>query len=380
MGDNNEQEAADLDAMNDDDDDDDENHLFEVVYRGGRLDNEYDGEEIPLGVPHYNIPANVNIRLRIDVSITKIDKYACFDCRTITEVVFHNNVTDIGRGAFKNCYNLRRVVLLEGLLRVELQVFFNCTSLQQIVIPASVQFFGSYVFNECTSLARVVFTLRTTSIELGRGMFGGCSDLRFVSLPPNLQSIPAWFFWCCTSLTHLQIPPSVEEIGERAFDNSGIQAMNFSVGDDFMPGTIILPPNLQSIPPMCFLNCRSLAHIRIPPSVQQIGKWAMKGSDLRSIEIPETVIEIGREACSNCALLERVTFHSSTHLMMANNIFADCPLLSVITMYPWLWPTLFASMQGHPDFILQFFRQYQTQIFDFETPVVRRPLQRVRRR
>ena len=68
-----------------------------------------------------------------------------------------------------------------------------------------------------------------------------------------------------------------------------IQAMNVSVGDDFMPGVITLPPNLHSIPDCCFYDCKSLTHIRIPPSVQEIGAGALNGSDLRSILIPETV-------------------------------------------------------------------------------------------
>jgi len=50
MGDNNEQEAADFDAMNNDGD-----NLFEVIYRGGRLSNS----------TIYNIPANVFIRVSI---------------------------------------------------------------------------------------------------------------------------------------------------------------------------------------------------------------------------------------------------------------------------------------------------------------------------
>ena len=157
--------------------------------------------------------------------------------------------------------------------------------------------------------------------------------------------------------------------------------MNSSMGDDFLPGTIILPPNLQSVPRMCFYDCKSLTHIRIPLSVQQIGVSALSGSDLQSIVISHNVHQIDEEACSDCTSLERVTFHSSSNLTMANNILGNCPLLSVIKIYPWLWPKLFASMNGHPDFIIQFFRQYhQTQIFDFETPVVRRPLQRLRRR
>ena len=336
-----------------------------------RLDNDYDnddhvdGDPRPFGLPDYHIPADVKIRLLIDVSITKIDAYACYECRTLMEVVFHDNVTEIGPNAFAFCYNLPRVELAEGLLRVEVNVFFSCNSLREIVIPASVRLIDDDVFYGCDSLIRVVFAPRTTSVELGRRMFEGCSDLRFVTLPHNLQSIPDWFFLGCTSLTHLQLPVSVEQFGTCVFRESGIQAMNISMGDDFVPGTIILPPKLQSIPYYCFDKCKSLTNIRIPDSVQQIDERALSGSDLRSITIPNNVNQIGPYAFWNCLFLEKVTFHSSNNLMIEWNIFENCPLLSVIMMHPWMWPKLFVSMEDHPDFILKFFRQYQTQIFDF---------------
>merc|ERR1712238_495803 len=105
-----------------------------------------------------------------------------------------------------------------------------------------------YVFAWCTSLQSVVFAPRTTSVELGSHMFHECFNLRFVTLSHNLRSIPVGFFQGCTLLTHLQIPPSVEGIGEGAFSWSGIQAIKILEQDEFIPGTIMLPPNLQSIP------------------------------------------------------------------------------------------------------------------------------------
>ena len=142
--------------------------------------------------------------------------------------------------------------------------------------------------------------------------------------------------------------------------------------------TIVLPPKLRSISKYCFYYCKSLTTIHIPDSVQQIEECALSGSGLHSISIPENVQQIDWEACSECSSLERVTMHSSNNLNLANDIFANCPVLSVILMYPWLWPKLLASMNNHPDFIVKFFRQYQTQIFDFETLDLRL-LRRLRR-
>jgi len=296
MGDNNEQEAADLAAMNNDDDDD---TLLEVIYRGDQL---------------VNIP-NVPFRLIIHASVTEIDEDACYDCTTLTEVIFRGtNVTRIGRHAFCRCRILERIELPAGLLRLESFAFEGCTSLRgQIVIPASVQYMGDCVFERCTSLESVVF-VPTSNVELGYYMFRDCSDLRFVTLPHNLRSIPAGFFYDCTSLAHLQIPVSVTEIEVRAF----------------------------------------------------------RGSGLRSVTISENVRQISWAAFRDCAFLERITFRS-TNIYLHNAIFVNCPLLSTIMIAPWLWPKLFASMKEHPEFIFKFLRHYQTQILDVETPTDVRP-------
>ena len=292
------------------DDDDDGANLFEVIYRGGRHDNDYrrwDFEQNP-NPPQYHIPADVHIRLIVDQSVTEIDRFACKHCTALFEVVFHGNVTQISRFSFEYCSNLQHVELPAGLVRLESFVFYNCTSLNgEITIPASVQYMGNFTFKGCKSLQSVVFAPRTTNgvVELGRNMFSGCTDLRSVTLPQDLQSIPLWFFQGCTSLTHLQIPESVVEIRSNAF----------------------------------------------------------RGSALQSITIPENVQQIHQDAFRDCAFLERVTIHS-TNLTMDNNIFANCPTLSTIMIAPWLWPTLFASMNEHPDFIFKFFRQYPTQIFN----------------
>jgi len=285
MGDNNQQEAIDLDAIDDNNGAD----LLEAIYRR----RGYDYPDVPF-------------RLVIPSSVTVIDDYACMECVMLIEVVFHNKVTEIGRQAFQRCFNLRRVELLEGLLRVERDAFYKCTSLREIVIPASVQYMEDLVFDRCESLQTVVFAPRTTSIELGSQLFRGCTDLRFVTLPQqNLRSIPEGLFEGCLSLTHLQLPESVEEIEVRAF----------------------------------------------------------RGSGLRSVTLFENVHRIRRRAFEDCAFLERVIIYSTT-ITLATDIFVKCPLLSVIMMAPWLWPTLFVSMNEHPEFIFKFFRHYSTQIFD----------------
>mmetsp|Transcript_27915 Transcript_27915/g.31264 ORF Transcript_27915/g.31264 Transcript_27915/m.31264 type:complete len:263 (+) Transcript_27915:393-1181(+) len=97
------------------------------------------------------------------------------------------------------------------------------------MIPATIHHFGSYIFEDCSSLESVVFVPRTTaSIELGRYMFIRCYDLRFVTLPTNLRSIPHSCFEDCILLTHLHLPESVQLIERVAFSGAALQSVTLS--------------------------------------------------------------------------------------------------------------------------------------------------------
>mmetsp|Transcript_3241 Transcript_3241/g.3585 ORF Transcript_3241/g.3585 Transcript_3241/m.3585 type:complete len:119 (-) Transcript_3241:14-370(-) len=79
----------------------DGDNLFEVIYRGGRLDNDYDGyddedfQHNP-NPPQYTVPDGP-FRLVIHSSVTVIDTFVCYGCTTLTEIMFHENVIEIGR-------------------------------------------------------------------------------------------------------------------------------------------------------------------------------------------------------------------------------------------------------------------------------------------
>ena len=150
-----------------------------------------------------------------------------------------------------------------------------------------------------------LFTAGKYFVHLEPGIFSNCSNLQFVTLLNTLRSIPGWFFEDCTALTHFQIPESVQWVGE-----------------DVSPG-----------------------------------------SGLCSVTIPDNICNIIWGAFRDCVCHERVIIHP-TDLYCYNNIFYNCPVLSVIMIAPWLWPQSFVSMNGHPKFIFKFFRQYLTQILD----------------
>jgi len=102
----------------------------------------------------------------------------------------------------------------------------------------------------------------------------------------------------CRSLTGIDIPYSVEWIGEFAFSGcSSLASVELSC--------------VESIYSHAFENCSSLTSITIPCSVDYIGEFAFSGSGLTSITIEEGIESIGRYAFSGFNSLTSITIPDS---------------------------------------------------------------------
>ena len=226
-------------------------------------------------------------------------------------------LTEIGESAFAYCENLQRMdVFPPGLLRLRREAFTHCVSLSgDLVIPNKVLLVGQECFSNCEALTSVVFqsSSTTAAVVLCEYAFHGCSELRFVRLPPSLLAIPA----------------------------------------------------------CCFAECLALTDIPIPKSVRKIGGWSFAFcKNLRSMELSDNIDELGRTSFFNCKSLEQIIIRSSSsNLRFGDDVFDSCPLLSTIKVYPWHFPKIFEAMNNDPSFIYKFFHQYHDQIFEEEAEV-----------
>ena len=261
-------------------------------------------------------------RLLLDPSCTQIAAYKFKNCSRLIELVVPKNsvLTHIQHDAFYGCNNLQRITngFPETLLIVEDYAFCLCRALHgRLVIPPKVRRLGFQCFLWCSALTSVVFEASTSTtvgtsphmaVVLGSYCFARCTQLKFVRLPPTLITIPT----------------------------------------------------------ECFLGCINLIDILIPKSVQQIGRRSFKECrNLRSMELSDTVEELGPGAFLNCTSLERISIGgSSLQVQFGANIFLGCSSLSIIKMYPWLYPKLFEAMRYDPSFIYKFFHQYHHQILE----------------
>ena len=93
-----------------------------------------------------------------------------------------------------------------------------------------------------------------------------------------------------SSVEKVVVPASVREIGSHAFDNcQDLKEVVFQKGS-----------RLEKVDGYSFYKCVSLSKIELPNSVQSIGEGCFGGSGLTTFTFPEAVINLGAYAFYEC--------------------------------------------------------------------------------
>lgn len=165
------------------------------------------------------------------------------------------------------------------------------------------------------SIARYGFSLaRTGTPNIETGYL--CSLLPEIKLPAYLESINAYAFFCCTKLKEIEIPETVQTIGNVAFACTALTEIEIpdsvqTIGGSVFSGTSIrsvtLPEGLTEI--HCFSGCADLTEVYLPESATVISGFAFRNcTSLEYIRIPDGVTEISDYAFLGCTALSRIYY------------------------------------------------------------------------
>lgn len=253
--------------------------------------------------------------------------YSDLTTATIPETVDYNGitytVTSIGEGAFRWCSSLTSITIPKTIKVIEDNAFTNCYNLTKTNYTGTIASWCDIKFNYSNPIENSGnffindqeikdITIPNTVDSIPYMAFRGCSSLISVSISEGVVSIGKEAFMECYNLQSVTIPNSITHIGRNAFFRTDIYSKNME--DDILyidnclicarwqdfyyeERSITVKNNTRLIADEAFADCISLTTIVLPESVTSIGQEAFSNcSSLNSITIPNNLISIGSEA------------------------------------------------------------------------------------
>lgn len=238
----------------------------------------------------------------------------------------------------------------------------------ELAIPSEfdgvpVKSIGGQAFDENSSLKSVI--IPDSVIKIGVSAFYNCGALENVIIGNSVTCIDGCVFYCCYNLKNITFPDSLRSIGHLAFDwtqwlenqpdgivyagkvaykvkgecsaevelkegTTGIAELAFCNYNDLK--SVIVPDSVIDIGNSAFKSCKNLESVSLGNSVNKIGEYAFSNCvSLGSITIPESVTSIGGYALTNCVSLESITIPESI-TRIESGAFSHCASLESFTI------------------------------------------------
>lgn len=201
------------------------------------------------------------------------------------------SVCEIGASSFFRC-NIKEISLPNSVTIISDNAFENCIELQQIVIPSSVLKIGMEAFSGCENLQSIELSPSISNIE--QGVFYNCKNLETIKIPSSISSIKENAFMGCANLKSAQFA-SLEHLCSISF-------MGLESNPLYYAGKLLID-NIETI------------DLQIPSSVESIRDYAFAGlTELKSVTIPNSVKNIGKDAFNSCLSIDVVSFECVEHM------------------------------------------------------------------
>ncbi len=146
--------------------------------------------------------------------ILKIGDHAMANREMLSHVTIPDGTLEIGERAFASCTSLKNVDMPSSVCRVDICAFEN-TGLFSGKSGAVVVGDVLIGFNGTKSTCSIPDGVKT----IASGAFVGCSPIA-VSVPDGVEVLCDYAFWGMDTTVKINLPASVREIGDGAFDGS----------------------------------------------------------------------------------------------------------------------------------------------------------------
>lgn len=273
--------------------------------------------QYPTGrIGKYSIPEGVRF----------IGGLAFYGCYGLTDLSVPGSITNIGNRAL-GYSRLTNITLHAGIVSIGTNAFDCCQKLSAVNLPETITDIGPGAFKNCFALQKISIPASVTNI--GYFAFEGCTGLEFISVAPEnpcFRSVDGVLF--NRSLTMLiqcpqertagfVIPDGVTSIAPFALSGSKIN-------------NLFLPNSITDIGYAAFFGCKGITNLILPTGISRIPRGAFHASwNLQSVHLPSSVTNIGEKAFNQCTHLNSINLPEGI-TSIGPQAFGFCNLPEVI--------------------------------------------------
>lgn len=169
------------------------------------------------------------------------------------------------------------------------------STLTRVVIPAEIERIPDMAFAFCRELEAVEFEGGSRLKEIGENAFYECVNLRRLSVPAGVRSVPRGMCAWCEGLEGVDLPEGLREIGAQAFAYCGRLV------------EIRIPEGVRRVGSNAFSRCGRLEEVELPDAVRELESYAFSDCvSLRGAKLPANGCLLGELIFSGCESLEEI--------------------------------------------------------------------------
>ena len=267
-------------------------------------------------------------------AVTKIMEEGFEGC-DMEHVVISEGVDTIGSYAFSACMHLQSISIPASVRQIEMPVACICDKLTRITVNDFNQKYDSR--NNCNGVIesvnnKLVWGIATTKIPktvevIGMDAYYSCMALREMDIPEGVEEVCADAFAGCLNLKTLYVPSTISYFAPGAMgDTNKLERIVVSPDNEDYDSRDDCNAIIDTYYDEVVLGC---AATRLPSDILSLGDWSFAGTNIRNIDIPECVENIGYNAFFNCHWLEAVTLPDSLERIGEGAFFSCTNLQSI---------------------------------------------------
>ena len=259
--------------------------------------------------------------------ITQLPKYehTVYD---VTRVVIGRNVTDLAIDSMVGPFEPSEMMIEEGnecfiedngwIVNKKTNTLFGAANIKESIkatvidnLSSYIEVIGPHAIAERRNLTRI--NIPSSVKEIQESAFELCQSLKTVKLPDELHTLGDFSFASCDSLTTVELPTTLSNIGYGVF--SGCLKLNSpNIRDTLVPW----------ISQECFGACYNIQMLELPESMQRVESLAFRLCyELNTLIVNSSDLVIKEKAFAGCDHLNRIIFTKGTPKSFADTLFDE---------------------------------------------------------